>query len=63
MENTNHKLIGLDDLATINNYLYLSDKRYLELKRRDAVLADWLKAIADKTGVPIDLSQLEKTNN
>lgn len=95
MENTNHKPIGLDDLATmvadgfndlgeridkvegrlekveytmvalkssVNNYLELSDKRYLELKRRDAILANWLKAIADKTGVSIDLSQLEKFN-
>ena len=38
----------------------LSDKRYLELKRRDLVIAKWLKQVADKTGVPLDLNELEK---
>lgn len=41
---------------------YISDEQYAELKRRDVVIAHWLKAIADKTGVPVDLGQLEKIN-
>lgn len=100
MENNNHKLITLDDLAvmvadgfndlggrmdkldgrmegvegrmdklentmsglhsSVNNYLDLSDARYLELKHRDSLIANWLKVIGDKIGVPIDFSQLEK---
>ena len=46
--------------SNVNNYLELSEKRYSELKQRDALLAQWLKLIAEKTGVPIDVSQLEK---
>ena len=46
--------------SNLNNYLELSEKRYSELKMRDALLAKWLKLVADKTGVPIDVSQLEK---
>ena len=46
--------------SNVNNYLELSEKRYAELKQRDAILAKWLKLVADKTGVPIDISQLEK---
>lgn len=41
-------------------YLELSDKRYLELKNREKLLAKWIKQIADKTGVSIDLAELEK---
>lgn len=41
---------------------YLSDKRYFELKHRDALIAQWVKAIAEKTGVPVDFGQLEKIN-
>lgn len=44
----------------VTNYLQLSDKRYLELKRRDMVIAKWLKQVADKTGVEIDLAELER---
>ena len=46
--------------SSVNNYLDLSDKRYLELKRSISFLANWLKVVGDRTGVPIDLSQLEK---
>ena len=46
--------------AKLTNYMELSDKRYLELKRRDLVIAKWLKQIADKTGISIDLAELEK---
>jgi len=38
----------------------LSDKRYLELKFRQNVIAKWVKAIGDKTGVVINLADLEK---
>lgn len=53
-----HKVEALN--SNVNNYLELSEKRYAELKQRDALLAKWLKLIADKTGVPIDVSQIEK---
>ena len=46
--------------AKLTNYMELSDKRYLELKRRDLVIAKWLKQIADKTGINIDLAEREK---
>ena len=44
----------------LTSHLELSDKRYLELKGRDTLIAKWLKQIADKTGVNIDLAELEK---
>ena len=53
-----HSMAALN--SNVNNYLELSEKRYSELKQRDALLAQWLKLIAEKTGVPIDVSQLEK---
>ena len=46
--------------AKLTTHLELSDKRYLELKRRDTVIAKWLKAVADKTGVKLDLAELDK---
>lgn len=46
--------------SNVKNYLELSEKRYFELKQRDALLAQWLKLIAEKTNVAIDVSQLEK---
>lgn len=46
--------------AKLTAHLQLSDKRYLELKRRDMIMARWIKQIADKTGVAIDLAELEK---
>lgn len=58
LEKVEHKMEALN--SNVGNYLDLSEKRYIELKRRDVLLAKWLKLIADKTGTPIDLSQLEK---
>lgn len=46
--------------SNLNNYLDLSEKRYSELKHRDALLAGWIKLIAEKTNVAVDVSQLEK---
>lgn len=46
--------------SSVNNYLELSDKRYLELKAREKVIVSWVKQIADKTGVKISLEDLEK---
>ena len=46
--------------SSVNNYLELSDKRYLELKFRQNVIAKWVKTIGDKTGVKINLEDLEK---
>jgi archaellum component FlaC len=46
--------------SSVNNYLELSDKRYLELKARQNVIANWVKQIGDKTGVKISLEDLEK---
>lgn len=58
MDKLEHKVEALN--SNVNNYLELSERRYSELKQRDALLAKWLKIIADKTGTPIDVSQLEK---
>jgi len=46
--------------AKLTNYLELSDKRYLELKRRNMIIAKWVKEIGEKTGVEVDLEELEK---
>lgn len=46
--------------AKLTAHLQLSDKRYLELKHRDLIIAKWVKQIADKSGVEIDLAELEK---
>lgn len=45
--------------SKVTNYLELSDKRYLELKRKNLILAKWVQVIAEKTGVKIDLKELE----
>jgi len=58
MDKLEHKVEALN--SNVVNYLELSEKRYLELKQRDTLLAKWLKKVADKTGVPIDISLLEK---
>ncbi|MBI2050909.1 MAG: hypothetical protein HYT31_03810 [Parcubacteria group bacterium] len=58
MEDISKKQMTLDSL----DISYLSDKRYFELKHRDALIAQWVKAIAEKTGVPVDFGQLEKIN-
>lgn len=58
MSELEHRMDAL--YSTVNNYLELSEKRYFELKQRDALLAQWLKLIAEKTNFAIDVSQLEK---
>lgn len=60
MKNINHKQMALD--SPERGRFCLSDKHYLELKRRDELIVSWLKVIADKVGVSIDISQLEKVN-
>ena len=51
----------IDALANkLSIHIDLSDKRYLELKRRDLVITKWIKQVADKTGIKIDLTELEK---
>lgn len=53
-----------DDIKALSTkvtaHLDLSDKRYLELKNRERLMAKWIKMIADKTGIDIDLAELEK---
>ncbi|MDP1709608.1 MAG: hypothetical protein Q8L21_01850 [Candidatus Komeilibacteria bacterium] len=72
MEKVENNMIGLgnrmDKLessvsglrSSVNHYLDLSNECYLELKHRDTLIVNWLKVIGDKTGVPIDVGQLEK---
>jgi len=60
MDTLGKEMAGL--CSSVNNYLELSDKRYFELKHRDALIAQWVKAVAEKTGVPMDLGELEKIN-
>jgi hypothetical protein len=58
MDSLDHQMQALN--SNVNNYLELSEKRYSELKQRDVLLAKWIKLVAEKTGVPVDVSQLEK---
>lgn len=58
MNRLEHSMAALSNKVT--NYLQLSDKRYLELKRRDLIIVRWLKQIAEKSGVAIDLTELER---
>lgn len=44
---------------SVNNYLRLSDERYLELKHRQDVIISWVAKIAEKNNVHIDLTELE----
>lgn len=44
---------------SVNNYLHISDERYLELKHRQDVIVSWLAKIAEKNNVQIDLTELE----
>ena len=44
----------------VTHYLELSDKRYIELKQKNDLLAQWVKILADKLGVPVDISQLKQ---
>ena len=48
--------------SSVNNYLALSDKRYLELKAKQTIMLKWIAQIADKTGVTINLKELEQIN-
>lgn len=58
VEKVEHKMEALN--SNVNNYLELSEKRYVELKRRDVILAKWIKLVAHKIKVPVDLSEFEK---
>jgi len=58
MDGVEHQVKALN--SNVNNYLELSEKRYVELKQRDVLLAKWIKLVAEKTGVPVDVSLLEK---
>jgi hypothetical protein len=43
----------------VNNYLRLSDERYLELKAKQKILAKYLKLVIQKFKMPIDIKELE----
>ncbi len=58
LEKVEYHLESLSNKVSL--HLDLSEKRYLESKRRDAILAKWVKQIADKTGVQVDLAELDK---
>ena len=45
--------------GSVNNYLRLSDERYLELKQKYNILVKVVKAVVQKTKIPIDLTPLE----
>ena len=53
MDSNGNKNITLEGLQ-------LPTERYLELKARERVIAGWVKIISDKTGVQINLEDLEK---
>ena len=61
MDKLEKEMVALS--AKVTNYLELSDKRYLELKRKNFILAKWVQQIADKTGVKIDLKELEEVSS
>ncbi len=44
---------------SVNNYLKLTDKRYLELKNNQKILAKYLKAVIKKSKIPVNLKELE----
>lgn len=44
---------------SVNNYLRLSDERYLELKHRQDVIVSWVTKIAEQNNVHLDLTELE----
>jgi uncharacterized coiled-coil DUF342 family protein len=43
----------------VNNYLELSDKRYLELRQTNAMLVKYIKLIIQKTKISLDTKDLE----
>ena len=58
MASVEHKIEALD--SSVKNYLELSDKRYLELRETNRLMFKYLKLVAQKTKVPVDLTELEK---
>ncbi len=44
---------------SVNNYLKLSDRRYLELKNEQKVLARYLKVVIQKANIAVDMKDLE----
>ena len=44
---------------SVNNYLKLSDERYLELKYRQDIIVGWIAKLAEKSDVQLDLKELE----
>jgi len=44
---------------SVNNYLKLSDKRYLELKQQNKVLAKYLKLVIEKANIQVSTKELE----
>ena len=52
------QIAGLNN--KINNYLELADKRYLELKKKYLQVVKCLEQIGNKTGVKVDLAELEQ---
>jgi hypothetical protein len=45
---------------SVNNYLRLSDERYLELKRQNEIYAKWFKLISEKIGITLDFQEIPK---
>ncbi len=45
--------------GSVNNYLQLSDKRYLELKNNQKILAKYIKLVFQKSSIPVDLTELD----
>ena len=53
-----HEMKALN--SSVKNYLELSDKRYLELRQTNRLMFKYLKMVAQKAGVSLDLSELEE---
>ncbi len=43
----------------LNNFLRITDTRYLELKHRQDIIVSWLVKLADKNQIQIDLKELD----
>jgi hypothetical protein len=57
MDKLEHSMGALE--SSVNNYLELSDKRYLELRQINKIIFKYLKIVSEKAKVPLDLSELE----
>jgi hypothetical protein len=57
MDKLEHRMGALE--SSVNNYLELSDKRYLELRQINKIIFKYLKIVSEKAKVPLDLSELE----